>query len=447
MTYDNMEFGFYDKAEQKAHNAYELYEDGQISQALSELQEAIEIDPLNSSWYFNKALALDAINKFDDAIIEYENALQLNPMDLEILNSLAVDYTRIGHYDLALNLFEHIEQIDPAFEPSYCNRIITYTEMEKHDLAEQMFYMGQQINPDCALCYYNIGNNLFVRGKYRKAIHCWLKTSELDPTHPQINYRIAQAHWADGNKDLAREHFLGELRNNPGDIDVILDFGLFLLELGDIDSAREKFNRILEFIPEFASAYFYLGEIAMNNDDLEKAVQLYDQALQNDNSLPGPRYRLAQIALRKNDIDLTKANLAAEMKLELNAPNALVSMASMFLIINEIDQAVNCLIKAIELDCTNADAHYYLGLISAEEENYREASEFFTHALEINPDHLLALRDSACIYLKTNRTTDAAERITKARKLAPEDKQIKALDQKIKMSQTTKNILSHLHLK
>lgn len=98
-------FGYYSEAERKARNAFELYENGKMAQALDALEEALEINPANSSWHFNKALTLDAVNRFDDAISEYENALQLNPDDLEILNSLAVDYTRIGQYDLAIDTF------------------------------------------------------------------------------------------------------------------------------------------------------------------------------------------------------------------------------------------------------------------------------------------------------------------------------------------------------
>jgi len=208
MVFDDMEFGPYDKAEQKAHKAFELYEDGKMSQALDELQTAIELNPANGSWHFNMALTLDSVSRFEDAIKEYEIALELNPNDMEILNSLAVDYTRTGQYDLAIDTFEHIQDLDPEFEPCYCNRIITYTEMGLHDMAEQMFYLAQQINPDCALCYYNIGNSLFARCEYKKAIHCWMKTAEPEPSHPQINYHIAQALWAENEIERAGQHFL-----------------------------------------------------------------------------------------------------------------------------------------------------------------------------------------------------------------------------------------------
>jgi len=364
-----------------------------------------------------------------------------------ILNSLAVDYTRTGQYDLAIDTFEHIQELESAFEPCYCNRIITYTEMGQHDLAEQMFYLGQQINPDCALCYYNIGNSLFARGQYKRAIRCWLRTAELEPTHPQINYRIAQAYWSEADNERAREYFLAELRVNPGDIDVILDFGLFLLEAGDIESAKEKFNRILELKPDSAPALFYLGEIAFDNGDHEQAVEWFNQALQQDDRLPGPYYRLAQYALIRDKKKQARVYLLSELKLGPENGGTLVSIASMFLAIgqgiqtqqdalrnHDLDHATHCLLRAIDLDSADADAHYYLGLISAIRGRLEDAAEFFAHALDINSKHIAALRDSAFVYLAMGKFSDAANRISKARALSDDDPQVRTLARRIRLA-------------
>jgi Tfp pilus assembly protein PilF len=82
MTFEDTLYNSYDKAERKVQRAFELYEDGKMSQALLELEDALEINPSNGSWHFNKALTLDAIGKFDNAITEYEIALRVNPLDL-----------------------------------------------------------------------------------------------------------------------------------------------------------------------------------------------------------------------------------------------------------------------------------------------------------------------------------------------------------------------------
>jgi len=466
MLFDDTTFGSYDKAEHKARKALEFYEDGKMSQALLHLEEALQINPSNSSWHFNKGLTLDSINQFEEAIGEYEIALELCPNDLETLNSLAVDYTRTGQYDLAIDTFEQIQGLDPAFEPCYCNRIITYTEMGQHDLAEQMFYLAQQIDSDCPLCYYNIGNSLFVRGKYKRAIHCWLRTVELAPSHPQINYRIAQAYWSGGDNEHAREYFLAELRANPGDVDVILDFGLFLLEIEDVDSAKEKFNRILELRPDSAEPLFYLGEIAFNNADYTRAVQLFNEAIQEDNTLAGPRYRLAQCALMSGQKQKGRDYLVSEVELAVDNTDALVSIGSMFLIIGELDLATHCLLRAVDLErscigsiedvcvepflqkaarrgpavCANADAYYYLGLVSAGKEELEDAAEFFGHTLDINPEHVPALRDSAIVYLAMGRTDDAAERIKKAKALAGDDSHLKAIGRRLRLVRLAERI-------
>ncbi len=444
MLFEEMEFGSYDKAESKARKAFELYEDGNMSQAIDELETALEINPANASWHFNMALALDAVGRFEDAISEYETALQLNPEDLETLNSLAVDYTRTGQYDLAIDTFEHIQQLEPEFEPSYCNRIITYTEMSQFEAAEHMFYMAQQIKPDCALCYYNIGNSLFAQGQYKRAISCWLRTAELEPTHPQINYRIAQAYWADGDLERSRECFLAELRLNPGDIDVIFDFGLFLLEIEDIESGKEKFNRILELEPDFAPAFFYLGEIAFNHGDLERAAELYTKAHQKDNTLQGPCYRLAQHALIKGEKNEAKVFLLSEMKLASEDVKALVSMGSMFLQLGDLGCAAHCLLRAVDIDCADADAYYYLAVVSAMRDELNDACDLFTHALDIRNDHIPSLRDSAMVYLAMGKLDDAAKRIKQARDLDGSDQQLKKVERKISLARMERQVTDSL---
>jgi tetratricopeptide (TPR) repeat protein len=291
------------------------------------------------------------------------------------------------------------------------------------------------------LCYYNIGNSLFARGEYKKAIHCWSKTAELEPTHPQINYRIAQAYWSDGDWERARECFLAEVRRNPGDVDIILDFGLFLLEVGDMESAQEKFNRILELKPDSATALFYRGEIAFSGADYEQAARLFNQTLQKDTALKGPRYRLAQYALMRGRKEEARDYLLAELKLDPEDPDTLVSMGSMFLTICEPDYAIHCLLRAVDADCASANAYYYLGLVSAIRGRLNDAAEFFEHVLDISPKDIRTLKDCAVVYMAMGRLADAAERIKKAKPLVGGDRQLDALERKVRLAWMTQRIV------
>lgn len=414
----------WDDAEEKAYMAYELYENDQMPQALEHLSEAIEINPDNPALHFNTGLTLDSMNCYEGAIDAYKQALKLSPDDPEILNSLAVDYTRLGRYDLAITTFEHLQSIDPNFEPSYCNRIITYAEMDMHEKAEQMFYLAQQINPDCPVCFYNMGNSLFTRQMYKRAIWCWERTALLEPAHPQINYRIAQAHWANGNNQQARFYFLQELRNNPGDTDVILDFGIFLLKRGDLENAREKFNRILELDPDFAPALFYLGELALAQNDIAQAKKFYERAQRRDLQLPGPRYRLGQIAFDTQDFQTATQLLKTECSLDIADTDVLLSMGSTLLKLDEVDYATDCFLRILDEEYENLDAFIGLAGALAIREEYEGAVQFYEHAIELgckNPD---VLADAATLYLKEGHLTTAAWVLAKAHKLKKTGKKI-----------------------
>lgn len=444
MFCDANEYSSWDKADQMADRAFELYEDGQISQALAQLAEAIEINPGNSAWHFNIGLALDSMDNFDEAIEAYQKALDLTPDDPETLNCLAIDYTRTGEYDLALATFDQIEKIAPYFEPGYCNRIITYTEMDQHEKAEQMFYLAQQINPDCPICFYNVGNSLFSRRQYKRAIWCWERTAVLEPTHPQINYRIAQAYWANGDLAQAKEYFLRELRNSPGDVDVILDFGIFLLKVGQLDAAREKFNRILELQPDFTIAVFYLGELALIQDRSIDASRLYCQAIKEDPDLAGPGYRLAQIALGDGSCDEAKKLLLDELKLKIDDIDVLLSIAVMFIHLDELDLAMDTLLGVVDEDRKNATAFYYMGMVMVLQGDHEGALHFFEHAMTIDDTNPNLLADAALIYLSNGRVEQAHRAIAAARKLAPADKNITRLWRRTQLATIAANIRRYL---
>ena len=213
-----------------------------------------------------------------------------------------------------------------------------------------------------------------------------------------------------------------------------------MLEAGDIESAKEKFNRILEFVPDTAAALFYLGEIAFNNKDYEKAVQLFNQALESDGILAGPRYRLAEYALMQSDNKQARAYLVSEVELAPEDTEILTSLGSMFLKIGELDLATHCLLKAVENDSSAGDSYYYLGLASIAREEFGEAAKYFRHTLDIKPDYVAALRDSAAVYLGMGRAADACERIEKALSLAGDDPELKSFKRKIRQVQAIERI-------
>lgn len=424
----------WDDAEQFAIEAYESYENGHMEEAYKQLSEAIEINPDNSAWLFNAGLTLDAMGKFDEAIDLFQKALDVAGEDVEILNCIAVDLTRTGMYDRALEVFGRIEQIDPEFEPGYCNRIITYAEMDEHEKAEQMFYMAQQIKEDCPICFYNIGNSLYTRGQFKRAAWCWEKTAMIDPEHPQINFRIAQAHWAEGNIEIARAHFLQELRNNSQNIAVIVEFGIFHLLNGETEAAKEKFNRALEMEPDNASAMLYLGDLELERGNLDHAERWYNQAADAEPCMCGPKFRLGQIAMQRGNYEQAKEYIHEEFMYDPEDHEVLISMGDMLLEMNEVDEATDCYLRVVDNDPNNAAAFAKIGqcLLERDQPEYEGAIQFFEHASSLGYEPAWVAERLVKLHLYYGDSQMAVRTLTKWQNNNPNDKTFKTLRLKVR---------------
>jgi tetratricopeptide (TPR) repeat protein len=223
---------------------------------------------------------------------------------------------------------------------------------------------------------------------------------------------------------------------------------------------------------------FYLGEIALDSGNKADAMKMFGRAMEQDGAMAGPRYRLGQYALEKGELQKARTYLASEIKLAAEDSEVLVSMASMFLVIaskvpstqrndstlsttlktgsltsggpgqaddgedkNEsIDYAVSCLLHAIDVDPGDANAHYYLGLANAMTGRLEDAAEFFTQVLDMNPQHVLAIRDLATVYLASRHIEEAANVIDRGVRLVGDHSELKNIRSKIRRAQIARQL-------
>jgi tetratricopeptide (TPR) repeat protein len=79
-----------------------------------------------------------------------------------------------------------------------------------------------------------------------------------------------------------------------------------------------------------------------------------------------------------------------EIKTEINAETDHLEMGKFYFLNNNIDEAISEFKKVLEINPTNAEAYYNLGLINESENKIDEAKEFYARAISINPDYKIA---------------------------------------------------------
>lgn len=91
----------------------QLFDDGEVEQAIREFQSAVELDPQNASYHCNLAIAYDENDQDEQALSEYERTLQLDPDDLTALLSLGYMHNENDELEKAQECWGRILEIAP----------------------------------------------------------------------------------------------------------------------------------------------------------------------------------------------------------------------------------------------------------------------------------------------------------------------------------------------
>ena len=426
----------WDDAEQRVERAQELFEQRRWSEALAELRAATDINPYNAGWHFNIGLTLDEMERFDEAIEAYRRAIEIDPDDLHSRTHLGNDLRRIGSTEEAIAVFDQIEAADPAFEPAYCNRILAYAELGDHERAEEMFYLARLFREHCPDCYHNLGLSLMERQKHDKALWCFRRALELDETYPQIELRVAEALWAKGELQAARQHYLLGLRKDPGDTDTLLDLGELLAEMGRSDEAGEKYRRAVELAPERPAGYFHFGQwLTRRGDPAETplAMEQFRRALALDPTFPGAHLRLAELHHRRGERSLARKHLRAEMVLRPQEPRLLLDLANLMMDTGLSRAAIACLKRLTAEHPKEPDAWQNLAVAQFINGRYDDGVESCRQCLAVDPGNLTAIYNLALAYERQRLYESAAYWVAEGLRTAPRDLSLQKLELRIRV--------------
>jgi tetratricopeptide (TPR) repeat protein len=422
-------------AEQRVERAKELFDQRKWVEALEELRAAVSLNPYNGSWFFNIGLTLDEMRRFDEAIAAYRQALEIESDDVDALQHLGNDLLRTGRHADALTIFERIEYLDPSFEPSYCARIDAYRQLGDHEKAEEMFYTALQYKEDCADCYFNVGQSLYDRGLFDKALDCWQKALDLDEHHPEVHLRIAEAFRSKGLLDKARQHYLLELRQNPGDTETLLDLGELLMDMDRLEEAGEKFRRAIELAPEHPSSHYYHGRWLVETGRVDEAIGAFLKTLQLDPTYPGAHFHLGRIHHQRHDAEKARRHLRNEHLLMPDDPQMMLDLSNLLLDSGETGTAVACLKRLTEKEPQNANAWQNLAVAYFQCDRFDDGIAASREALRCEPSHLMAMYNLAVAHEQMGQYDQAIGWVRSALAIDPREASFQKLELRLRFMQ------------
>jgi tetratricopeptide (TPR) repeat protein len=316
-------------AEAHADRAIEMYERGRWAEAEYELRRALSLNPDQAEWHFSLGLTLEAAGRDPEALACYERAVALAPELIEPLLAAATVSNRLGRHDQAITWTDRALTL-AASETAYAQKIDALTRLGDHDEAEATFYLAQHtLDAPSAHCYASMAESLFERGAFGRAEWCLKEALRLEPQYPRLRARLAAVLASTDRPQRALQMYLRDLRDDPGNIDTLLDYGELLVDLGRLPEAAEKFRRVLEQEPANVDAHERLGRIAMMMRRHEQAHLEFELVMKLDPEYPGIRIAIAEAQLRRGLRDAAREQLREELDRRAAAGSAAESSPSL----------------------------------------------------------------------------------------------------------------------
>jgi protein O-GlcNAc transferase len=254
-----------------------------------------------------------------------------------------------------------------------------YLDQGNYDLAAKT-YQNLIANDSTYNSYYwYLGISLLLSGKEEEAQIAWFEAIadiQSDQIENQTNLLVKTlALEAEQQKNKGNLQNVWLLRqyvreNSPENINNLLLLADTCLELNRVDEAQGNLLAILELDPNYAEAYFKLGNIALKFGDLDNAEILYQSSIKANPDSPFPYVNLGAIFLQRGKFDSVEAILNTALTIDSNFPEIYYNLGSICITLTRYDEAVIYFQKAIALKPDYMGAFVGLIAVLGHQNNY-----------------------------------------------------------------------------
>jgi tetratricopeptide (TPR) repeat protein len=228
--------------------------------------------------------------------------------------------------------------------------------------------------------------NLYNQGQLTAVIE---QTTSLTEQYPEafVVWNILGA----ANKGLNRvveasKAFKKVTELNPNYAGAYYNMGNVLQEQGKLDEAIEVYSKALAIKPDYVDAYHNMGAVLQNQGKLDEAIEAYNKAL----------------AIKPDYVDAYH-NMGAVLQNQ-----------------GKLDEAIEAYNKALALKPDYVEAYYNMGNALKEQNKLDEAMEFYTKALALKPDFAKAYNNMGVALQDQGRLDEAIEAYNKALSIKPD---------------------------
>lgn len=257
------------------------------------------------------------IGRADYAIACLTHALDIKA-DAEAQTYLVNAYLRKGDIESAAEELEEMCGLYPNDARYPVTLADLLYQLERYDEMDDICQQAINIDPDLAGPYYHLARKQLTIGDYDHAEeNVTLAIEKSETPHDALLLR-AEILQKKENYEQALADVEQLIGNDSGDDEVLMQKGMILEAMGNVEEALTLYNNVLEENPFIPEAYAKIAGIQLNDGQLAEAAQTIDDAIEQIGEQESLLRLRSELRRRQGDEQgaLTDQNRADELKAE-----------------------------------------------------------------------------------------------------------------------------------
>ena len=189
------------QAQTLKQQADQLWEKGDLDGAISNYQQALDLQPDFFQAHANLGSVYAKTEDFDKALKHYEEAIALQPEIAALYSNTAEILNQAASHEHARQFARKALEKQPDFVPALTNLGNALIGLDEKDAALEVLLRAKQLSPDSYEVYSNLGDCFRLRHDFLKAKENFLKAVELNPDVGIIHYKLSTTYGKLGEYD------------------------------------------------------------------------------------------------------------------------------------------------------------------------------------------------------------------------------------------------------
>ncbi len=292
-------------AEAYIKQAESYYTQGKFEEAITECKRAIEIKPEVAIAYKIAGNATQAMGKVDAARYWYTEALEIEPNFAEIHANLGSIYAQHKQWQKSIACYQKAIEIKPDLVVAYRNLAKVFLQSGQPQAGAEYWYeaLTLDINWATAEEHFTLGNTLLEHGKLEKAISCYQRAIQLQPSYADVYHNLGEVLSVQEQWEEAIVAYQQAMELNPYYEGSHYSLGKVWASLDRREGAIACYRTAIQLNPNFAQAYQSLGEVLDSRGQLEEAIGCYEKTIELKPDIWEFHHKLGDALQEKGEID------------------------------------------------------------------------------------------------------------------------------------------------